>query len=150
MSMYESAEEQALAAAELLGAELEYDADDPTSWSLQLTIEPEGRQHRVFVFPIEETERSAVHMAEEPGFVCASAIVGPLNERVDLNFCLSAASHMVFARVTIREIDGQDTVMVEGSLPLMELNPAFLAALIEESALLADSFEERFFGIDED
>ena len=87
---------------------------------------------------------------EDDRLVLAFTRVGAFTSVVDGRHLLEEAARLNFASVLVEEIDGDATIMVRGAVPFLEADAGVVAALIDETASLADMVEEQIFGTDYD
>jgi len=134
-------------AAGLLDAELSED-EAAARYALDVRF-ADGRQQRVYVF-LGAGSPHYRHLGDERRIAYASSYVGELTDGVDAGDLLrkNAESSLAAVSVFFKPGELQETIYTSAGLPLAAATPEALAAVIDETAGMADAIEEELFGVD--
>jgi hypothetical protein len=133
---------------ELLGTDFEA-LEDGQTHACEFHYE-DGHSQRAFLTSIEGNDRFQSYSPENSALVHVYSRVGPFTSVVDPHALLRRASETVFARVILDRDQTPPEILVEACHPIQTLTPATLAAMLQEVADYAETFEDEIFGVDQE
>lgn len=135
-------------AAELVGSDLT-PMEDGVTQALEFHY-PDGNSQRAFVTRIDGSERFQLYSPDSPQLALVYSRIGPFTSVVDPHALLQRASTNVYARIVADRSESPPDLLVEACHPLANLTPTTLAAMLQEVADYAETFEDELFGVDQE
>jgi hypothetical protein len=123
--------------------------DDGRTQCLEFSYS-DGHTQRAFITLIEGNERFQAYFPELPLMVHVYSRIGPFSSVVDPHDLLRRSAAMIFSRVILERNDSPPSLLVEACHSLQGLPPATLAAMLQETADFAETFEDEIFGVDQE